>query len=199
MRLTELTTRLMAQGDGLDFQSVGWLVVVILSVLGGLLGKKKQDKQQKNGPTPPTAPTPRRPDTPVKPTHERPKRPQRLEPVRGRPVEVGTSTPAPAERRRPLVVRTPETYPREQREWLEQQRRLREQREADEAGAAAAEAEPVPAAVIRPVVGAKRRRAGVVGDRLVRMLANREDLRAGVVLSELLSPPVALRPQHLRF
>lgn len=179
--------------DGIDPAIWVYLAFVVLSAIGGLLGKKKQqqsEQQRRSQPqrrpggraatprqtAPPAASRPPRPERGVK-LAPPPQPPSKAQPTRWQPVQVYSR---PLER--PQMVRPILTKP------------------------TASEPTPVPAepaAETAPAPGLMPRRVGeqkthkVVRARELhrfrRLLSGKDGLRSAVVASEILAPPLALR------
>lgn len=205
-----MATLLLA--DGIDFDSKIWIYVIFLalSVVGGILGKKKrqEQKRQERGSARPGGPE-ARPQAPTPPRLPQPPRPPRLaqlerpptrtvpmarfpeaRPARPRPIPV---PPRPVMARPGPPMRPPVVRPS-----------VRETPVEVEPVVAEVEAMPselaVPAARAVEEVGAARRpgiRPGLQVERVQRLLRSKRGLRTAFVLSEILAPPVGLRHNHL--
>ncbi len=170
---------MLAQSDESPVQLIVYGAILLLSLLGGILGKKKKEKDL---PQTPTSKGPSRPPTPKpRPGSERverpPSRPQVkvpptvARPARPRPVPVSAPRPVELE---PVVV------------------------ELDEDVAPTPQAKPtvtVPiptlaeAAMVRP----ERHAPSPAGRELRKMLRSRQSLRTAIVLREVLGPPVGMQ------
>lgn len=174
---------LLADTDAIQFIVYG--VILLVTVLGGLLQKKKEEQKSSPPPTP-RAPAPQqRPPVRARPPVQRP---QREPPPWGeastlpsrarRPAETGGTLPAPATTRgsrapagsAPQSLAVPTPAPQEL------------------AVVAARE-------LVRPALSKRARRgASPYSAALLRSLLHKpQSVQTAIVLSEILSPPVALR------
>lgn len=197
-----------SNGDGDMSQLLIYGVILLISVLGGLLHRKKKPEDATK-PEPPPArrvpiPPERRPPMRPRMPAERESRPVTLEEVpiaRPTPMRVPEAQPEllwpPEIERRPEVTLPPPVEVVPAREPVAARpatlRPVRRRTGPVEASAGG-EGEIVEAVVVaapKPVVAAERR-AGV-GGRVRALLKDRRSLEAALVLREVLGPPVGMR------
>jgi hypothetical protein len=174
-------TMMLAEGE-IDARLLVYGVLVLLSIIGGIFQKKKSDEAEKKKPkAPPARPAPK----PPPPQPPKPVRTAELRPV---------PTPLPPRRApAPTPVRAKPATKTYSREEIERRRRA----------AAEAESKRAPEPIPRPAEAEPRwapSRTDMAGlgvpERLRRMVDDRHSLQAGLVLSEILAPPLALRDQE---
>ncbi len=200
-----MTTLPLADGSDFEFSKL-WVYAILLalSVIGGIFGKKKQEEQKRQergsprvrrpearspAPAPPRTPQPPRPPRPTqleRPTarfpEARPARPAPI-PVSPRPVRARPGPPMRPPIARPSLRETP----------IEVEPVLAEVEAAPaELAAPAARSGQELGAAKRPAI-----RPGVQVKRVRRLLRSKPGLRTAFVLSEILAPPVGLRHNHV--
>jgi hypothetical protein len=191
--------------DGFELGDLIYLAFLGLAALGGLIGqiKKKQSEQAKSRPDAGRKPTPRmqapdarapRAPQPPRPSPTPPSPPSRARPVARRLPQVDDE-PIEAELLRPTRPRPtgrPPVVTRRPAPTRAQPARPAAPPIVE--GETPAEAQPQERAAKQAVI--RPRREGVELRRLQRLLRSQPGLRAGIVLSEILAPPVALRENH---
>lgn len=191
-------TYILAAPAGEDLSSLLYIgLLVVLSLLGTIFGRKKQ------GPQPTGKPPVRRPPVQRAP---RPPQPTRRAPTPARPAErppVARPTLRQPEPPAPIQA-LPRPTPARPARRVSRDEIVRQQRDeaSHRAVPVATVEEDRPEPLGEPVEAPKRPTASTpqatVGDRLSGLLRSRTDLQAGLVLSEILGPPLALRDQSER-
>ena len=183
-------TFLLATPGGEDLSGLLYIgALVLLSLLGSIFGKKKKEQEPKEGPplrqTPPRPQPTRQKRPPARPTERPPvarPAPRQMEPPAS--IQPTPPRPAPARPARRLT-----------REEIVRQQRGRESQRAMPAAAVKDEPPKPPGEQVappsRPMAPAPQ--TASVSDRLAFLMRDRTTLQAGLVLSEILGPPAALR------
>jgi len=182
---------LLADGTGIPGDLIYIVVFLVISVVGGILGKKKQPQDGKQPRQGQRTPTPPRPPQASRPAAQRPA--QSPPPTAARPLP---GTPRSRDPRFEPPRRTPQVPPTPQRPVLTPHhpptRRALEP--VIQAELVEDQVEISPTAEEAVVVPEKARPAALTG--VERAISNRSGLRTAFILSEILAPPVALRDNH---
>ncbi len=191
MWLSMISVEWLADG-GPDIQWLVYIVLLLMSVVGGILQKQKKKKnEEQRRPQPGARPPQRRP---VRPTKARPAQPpvaREPQPPRpARPIPPWRGAPEQPARRvpEPVEVLPPDIYTPAQLRRAQMEHRVTRSPKPDTVKGV----EPQ----LRPVAVAARRARGpepVLRARLQRMVRQRSQLRAAILMSEILGPPLALR------
>lgn len=177
---------ILATPDGGDLSYLLWIgALVLFSLLRNIFGKKQQ-QAPKEGPTL-RRPPPRTPQ----PTHRVPPPPTQRPPV---------ARPTPRRVEPPVLIQAPPPARRLSREEIRRHQRGEQPPRA--VPEAIVEKEP-PKPIEEPVALARKSvkpapPTAAVTDKLALLMRDRTALQAGLVLSEILGPPVALRDRPAR-